>query len=96
MYISCFAASPDHTILLPAVVEMPRLLARFKVNQNDTLAVFMATTAEDFKDVAMLLPNNSSLPASNQMSYLLARLEVRRAEQQPMWLSQMITQLVKC
>lgn len=30
---------------------MPKLLARFKVNTTDTLAVFKAVSKEDFKDV---------------------------------------------
>jgi hypothetical protein len=57
----------------------PKLLARFKVNAYDTLAVFMATTAEDFLDVASLLPPNTALPAADKMTYLIARLEVSRA-----------------
>ncbi|GLC45429.1 hypothetical protein PLESTB_000619800 [Pleodorina starrii] len=56
--------------------EVPKLLARFKVNQHDTLAVFKACTKEDFKDVISLLPENTPLPASDKMTYLLARLEV--------------------
>ncbi|KXZ47277.1 hypothetical protein GPECTOR_36g129 [Gonium pectorale] len=56
--------------------EVPKLLARFKVNQHDTLAVFKACTKEDFKDVISLLPENTPLPASDKMTYLLARLEI--------------------
>lgn len=56
----------------------PKLLARFKVNVNDTLAVFKAVSKEDFKDVIGLLPENTPLPASDKMTYLLARLEVSR------------------
>jgi hypothetical protein len=58
------------------VVASPKLLARFRVNKADSMAVFMATTAEDFRDVVGLLPANSALPASDRMSYLLGRLEV--------------------
>lgn len=47
------------------------------MNQHDTLAVFKACTKEDFKDVISLLPENTPLPASDKMTYLLARLEVR-------------------
>lgn len=47
-----------------------------QVNQHDTLAVFKAATKEDFKDVIGLLPENTPLPASDKMTYLLARLEV--------------------
>ncbi|GFH15116.1 kinesin-like protein [Haematococcus lacustris] len=54
----------------------PKLLARFKVNTMDTLAVFKAVSKEDFKDVIGLLPENTPLPASDKMTYLLARLEV--------------------
>lgn len=108
--------------------EAPKLLARFKVNMMDTLAVFKAVrectsfiphlyityisphstsvllthsahiplpsliyvhkschtphlipqvSKEDFKDVIGLLPENTPLPASDKMTYLLARLEVR-------------------
>ena len=32
---------------------------------------------EDFQDVVSLLPENTPLPASEKMTYLLARLEVR-------------------
>lgn len=32
---------------------------------------------EDFQDVVGLLPENTPLPASEKMTYLLARLEVR-------------------
>jgi hypothetical protein len=60
---------------IPAVAP-PKLLARFRVNKVDSMAVFMATTAEDFRDVVGLLPANSALPASDKMSYLLGRLEV--------------------
>lgn len=60
--------------------EMPKLLARFKVNQLDSLAVFKATTKEDFKDVIGLLPENTPLPASDKMTYLLARLEVHNSK----------------
>ncbi|MEW5301559.1 MAG: hypothetical protein WDW36_004412 [Sanguina aurantia] len=55
---------------------VPVLLARFKVNQHDTLSVFKACTKEDFEDVIGLLPENTPLPASDKMTYLLARLEV--------------------
>lgn len=58
-------------------VPPPQLLARFRVNQNDTLAVFRAVSTEDFADVASLLPPNTALPAADKMTYLLARLEVR-------------------
>ncbi|KAF6261928.1 P-loop containing nucleoside triphosphate hydrolase protein [Scenedesmus sp. NREL 46B-D3] len=60
-----------------ALVPPPQLLARFRVNQSDTLAVFRAVSAEDFADVASLLPPNTALPAADKMTYLLARLEVR-------------------
>lgn len=53
----------------------PKLLARFKVNQTDVLSVFKATMKEDFQDVIGLLPENTPLPASDKMTYLLARLE---------------------
>jgi hypothetical protein len=58
-------------------VPPPQLLARFRVNQTDTLAVFRAVSTEDFADVASLLPPNTALPAADKMTYLLARLEVR-------------------
>lgn len=35
---------------------------------------------EDFKDVIGLLPENTPLPASDKMTYLLARLEVRKRD----------------
>ena len=57
----------------------PRLLARFKVNTRDSVAVFMATTAEDYDDVAGLRPADGALPAGDTMCYLLARLEAPRA-----------------
>lgn len=133
-------------IVLPALQDdaVPKLLARFKVNTNDTLAVFKAVSGamvlvplrhtagmalavlvharqlqlwqlcnymqrpcrhhstvdrifqvdnplysynhailcmsqvskEDFEDVVGLLPENTPLPASDKMTYLLARLEV--------------------
>jgi hypothetical protein len=56
----------------------PELLARFRVNQHDTLAVFRAVSTEDFADVAGLLPADTALPAADKMTYLLARLEVRQ------------------
>lgn len=59
-----------------APIPPPQLLARFKVNQHDTLAVFKAVSIEDFADVAGLLPPNTALPAADKMTYLLARLEV--------------------
>lgn len=43
------------------------------------LQVFKATTKEDFKDVVKLLPENTPLPASNKMTYLIARLELHPA-----------------
>ena len=52
------------------------MLARFKVNKHDVVSVFKATTKEDFKDVVKLLPENTPLPASNKMTYLIARLEL--------------------
>jgi hypothetical protein len=52
------------------------VLARFKVNKHDAVSVFKATTKEDFKDVVKLLPENTPLPASNKMTYLIARLEL--------------------
>jgi hypothetical protein len=58
-------------------VPPPQLLARFRVNQQDTLAVFKAVSVEDFGDVAGLLPPNTALPAADKMTYLIARLEVR-------------------
>lgn len=61
-------------------VAPPQLLARFRVNRSDTLAVFRAVSTEDFADVASLLPPNTALPAADKMTYLLARLEVRNAE----------------
>lgn len=61
----------------PEPVPPPQLLARFRVNQQDTLAVFKAVSMEDFGDVASLLPPNTALPAADKMTYLLARLEVR-------------------
>lgn len=64
-----FAAEP---------VPLPQLLARFRVNQQDTLAVFKAVSVEDFGDVASLLPPNTALPAADKMTYLLARLEVSK------------------
>ena len=57
---------------------MPKLLARFRVNHTDVLAVFKASSKEDFQDVVGLLPQGTPLPASDKMTYLLACLEVRR------------------
>ena len=57
---------------------MPKLLARFRVNHSDVLAVFKAISKEDFQDVVGLLPQGTPLPASDKMTYLLARLEVRK------------------
>jgi hypothetical protein len=68
-------AAEEEPELVP--VPPPQLLARFHVNQNDTLAVFRAVSTEDFADVASLLPPNTALPAADKMTYLLARLEVR-------------------
>jgi kinesin family protein 4/21/27 len=68
---------PDTAELVP--VPLPQLLARFRVNQTDTLAVFRAVSTEDFADVASLLPPNTALPAADKMTYLLARLEVRHS-----------------
>ncbi|KAG1666691.1 hypothetical protein FOA52_013603 [Chlamydomonas sp. UWO 241] len=56
----------------------PRLLARFRVNRTDVLSVFKAVTEEDYTDVMSLLPQGTSLPASDKMTYLLARLEVHK------------------
>ncbi|GFH28695.1 kinesin-like protein, partial [Haematococcus lacustris] len=61
----------------------PKLLARFKVNTMDTLAEFKAVSKEDFKDVIGLLPENTPLPASDKMTYLLARLEVNSQRDLP-------------
>ncbi|MEW5319130.1 MAG: hypothetical protein WDW38_010300 [Sanguina aurantia] len=66
---------------------VPVLLARFKVNQYDTLSVFKACTKEDFEDVIGLLPENTPLPASDKMTYLLARLEVHPGRDIPASLS---------
>lgn len=63
--------------------DLPLPLVRFKVNQHDTLAVFKACTKEDFVDVVQLLPQGTPLPASERMSYLLARLEVRQQVSRP-------------
>ena len=57
---------------------LPPPPARLQVNQHDTLAVFKAASKEDFKDVIALLPENTPLPASDKMTYLLARLIVSR------------------
>lgn len=54
----------------------PRLLARFRVNKFDTISVFRAMSREDFRDVVKLLPDNTPLPASDKMTYLIARLEL--------------------
>jgi kinesin family protein 4/21/27 len=70
------AEEPELVPVLP-----PQLLARFRVNQTDTLAVFRAVSTEDFADVASLLPPNTALPAADKMTYLLARLEVRHGVQ---------------
>ncbi len=43
----------------------------------DVLSVFKASSQEDFKDVMGLLPQGTPLPASDKMTYLLARLEVK-------------------
>ncbi|WIA34627.1 hypothetical protein OEZ86_012944 [Tetradesmus obliquus] len=69
------AEAAEEPELVP--VPPPQLLARFRVNQNDTLAVFRAVSTEDFADVASLLPPNTALPAADKMTYLLARLEVQ-------------------
>ena len=39
------------------------LLARFKVNRNDVLAVFKAVSKEDFQDVVGLLPQGTPIIA---------------------------------
>lgn len=70
-------ASCNAQAFAPEPVPPPQLLARFRVNQQDTLAVFKAVSMEDFGDVASLLPPNTALPAADKMTYLLARLEVR-------------------
>lgn len=70
------AASSAVQEFAPEPVPPPQLLARFRVNQLDTLAVFKAVSVEDFGDVASLLPPNTALPAADKMTYLLARLEV--------------------
>jgi kinesin family protein 4/21/27 len=46
-----------------------------QVNKQDVVSVFKATSKEDFRDVVKLLPENTPLPASNKMTYLIARLE---------------------
>ncbi len=59
--------------------DMPRLLARFKVNEHNTIAVFTASTKEDFsyfRDVVGLLPANTPGTTTGKMTYLIARLEV--------------------
>ncbi|KAI8464145.1 MAG: P-loop containing nucleoside triphosphate hydrolase protein [Monoraphidium minutum] len=70
------AAAATTTEAPAAAAPPPQLLARFRVNKHDSMAVFMAASAEDFRDVVGLLPANSALPASDKMSYLLGRLEV--------------------
>lgn len=71
------ACDPGQEFAGEELVPLPQLLARFRVNQQDTLAVFKAVSVEDFGDVASLLPRNTALPAADKMTYLLARLEVR-------------------
>eukprot|EP00879_Flechtneria_rotunda_P021695 GHRR01022875.1.p1 GENE.GHRR01022875.1~~GHRR01022875.1.p1 ORF type:complete len:1033 (+),score=433.02 GHRR01022875.1:114-3212(+) len=68
-------AVPDSALL--DAVPPPQLLARFRVNHDDTLSVFRAVSPEDFADVAGLLPSNTALPAADKMTYLVARLEIR-------------------
>jgi kinesin family protein 4/21/27 len=40
------------------------------------MLVDVQISKEDFQDVVGLLPENTPLPASEKMTYLLARLEV--------------------
>ena len=70
-------SSPHDTSTLTSDDATPKLLARFRVNQTDVLSVFKAISKEDFQDVVGLLPQGTPLPASDKMTYLLARLEVR-------------------
>lgn len=48
------------------------------MNKFDTISVFRAMSKEDFRDVVKLLPDNTPLPASDKMTYLIARLELAR------------------
>ena len=49
------------------------------------VSVFKAVTEEDLMDVVRLLPENTALPASDKMTYLVARLEHRDAFNQQDW-----------
>eukprot|EP00892_Ulva_mutabilis_P003551 jgi/Ulvmu1/1568/UM110_0031.1 len=70
----------DDTVDTPLTAEAGVcVLARFKVNEKDSVAVFKATTKEDFRDVVNVLPAmNTPLPAKKM--YLIARLELRPAD----------------
>ncbi|GMH43780.1 hypothetical protein BSKO_11714 [Bryopsis sp. KO-2023] len=56
--------------------ERPELLARFKINKKDVISIFKSCSREDYQDVMSLLPENTPLPASDRMTYLLSRLEI--------------------
>ena len=53
------------------------------------MLVDVQISKEDFQDVVSLMPENTPLPASERMAYLLARLEVS-------WYSKMPQQLPCC
>lgn len=55
------------------------ILVILQVNKYDVVSVFKAVTEEDLMDVVRLLPENTALPASDKMTYLVARLEHRDA-----------------
>lgn len=64
--------------LLPMHHCLPRHVNHAQVHR-DMLAcarLHEQVSKEDFKDVIGLLPENTPLPASDKMTYLLARLEV--------------------
>lgn len=66
-------------VLFLGTFDPPPRRARDTARRTCGVQVFKATTKEDFKDVVKLLPENTPLPASNKMTYLIARLELHPA-----------------
>mmetsp|Transcript_9931 Transcript_9931/g.28454 ORF Transcript_9931/g.28454 Transcript_9931/m.28454 type:complete len:405 (-) Transcript_9931:403-1617(-) len=54
--------------------EDAEVLVRFRVNQHIAVTVHKACSKDDFEEVVALLPQNTPLPSSDRMIYLLARV----------------------
>jgi hypothetical protein len=54
--------------------EDAEVLVRFRVNQHIAVTVHKACSKDDFEEVVALLPENTPLPSSDRMIYLLARV----------------------